>query len=34
MEALKAATLKLPINKALGFAYLVPYKTKNGAIAK
>jgi recombination protein RecT len=27
-EALKAATLKLPINKQLGFAYLVPYKTK------
>lgn len=26
MEALKAATLKLPINKALGFAYVVPYK--------
>lgn len=25
MEALKAATLKLPINKALGFAYIVPY---------
>ena len=33
MEALKAATLKLPINKALGFSYLVPYKTKNGMIA-
>ena len=33
MEALKAATLKLPINKALGFAYLVPYKTKSGMIA-
>jgi recombination protein RecT len=29
MEALKAATLKLPINKQLGFAYIVPYK-KNG----
>jgi len=29
MEALKAATLKLPINKSLGFAYIVPYK-KNG----
>lgn len=29
MEALKAATLKLPINKNLGFAYIVPYK-KNG----
>jgi recombination protein RecT len=25
-EALKAATLNLPINKSLGFAYLVPYK--------
>lgn len=25
LEALKAATLKLPINKALGFCYLVPY---------
>ena len=25
LEALKAATLKLPINKALGFAFLVPY---------
>ncbi len=28
MEALKAATLKLPINKQLGFAYIVPYKSK------
>lgn len=28
MEALKAATLRLPINKNLGFAYIVPYKTK------
>jgi len=28
MEALKAATLKLPINKSLGFAYIVPYKNK------
>jgi recombination protein RecT len=28
MEALKAATLKLPINKNLGFAYIVPYKAK------
>jgi len=28
-EALKAATLNLPINKSLGFAYIVPYK-KNG----
>lgn len=26
IEALKAATLKLPINKSLGFAYIVPYK--------
>jgi recombination protein RecT len=26
MEALKAAVLKLPINKSLGFAYIVPYK--------
>ena len=26
MEALKAATLKLPISKTLGFAYIVPYK--------
>ncbi len=26
MEALKAATLKLPINKGLGFAYVVPFK--------
>lgn len=32
MEALKAATLKLPINKALGFAYIVPYNTKNGTV--
>lgn len=28
MECLKAATLKLPINKQLGFAYIVPYKVK------
>lgn len=28
-EALKAATLKLPINKSLGFAYIVPYKNKS-----
>jgi len=27
MEALKAASLKLPINKNLGFAYIVSYKT-------
>lgn len=26
MEAVKAATLDLPINKQLGFAYIVPYK--------
>jgi len=32
MEALKAATLKLPINKQLGFAYIVPYKSKGVAI--
>lgn len=29
MVALKAATLKLPINKELGFAYLVAYKDNN-----
>ena len=28
MEALKACALKLPIVKALGFAYVVPYKKK------
>lgn len=28
MEALKAAVLKLPISKALGYAYLVPYNTQ------
>ncbi|MBE0662832.1 MAG: recombinase RecT [Bacteroidales bacterium] len=33
MEALKAAVLKLPINKALGFAWIVPYKSKSGVIA-
>ena len=27
LEALKAATLKLPINKSLGFAYIIPYGT-------
>lgn len=32
VEALKAATLKLPINKQLGFAYIVPYKSKGAAI--
>lgn len=26
MEALKAAVLKLPVNKSLGFAYIIPYK--------
>jgi recombination protein RecT len=31
MEALKAAILKLPIIKSLGFAYIVPYK-KNGVM--
>jgi recombination protein RecT len=28
MEALKAATLDLPINRQLGFAYIIPYKKK------
>ncbi len=28
MEALKAATLKLPINKNLGFAWIVPYRSQ------
>lgn len=28
MEALKAATLKLPINKGLGFAWIVPFNKK------
>lgn len=31
VEALKAATLRLPINKNLGFAYIVPYKSKGKA---
>lgn len=31
MEALKAATLRLPINKNLGFAYIIPYKNKGKA---
>lgn len=26
MEALKAATLHLPINKALGYAFIIPFK--------
>jgi recombination protein RecT len=26
MEAMKAASLKLPINKQLGFAWIIPYK--------
>jgi len=30
MEALKAASLKLPINKQLGFSWIVPYKNKEG----
>lgn len=30
MEALKAASLMLPLNKQLGFSFLVPYKDKNG----
>lgn len=38
MECLKAATLKLPINKNLGFAYVVPfnesYKDANGTWQK
>lgn len=28
LECIKAATLNLPISKALGFAYVVPYKNK------
>lgn len=32
MEALKAATLKLPINKQLGFAYIVPYTVKGKSV--
>jgi recombination protein RecT len=28
MECLKAATLKLPLNRALGFAWVIPYKVK------
>jgi recombination protein RecT len=32
MEALKAAILKLPIIKSLGFAYIVPYKNKAGVL--
>lgn len=31
-ECLKAAILKLPINKSLGFAYVVPYKKGNATI--
>lgn len=31
-EALKAATLKLPINKSFGFAYIVPYKKQGKQI--
>ncbi len=33
MEALKAATLKLPLNKALGFSWLVPYKQGNPPVS-
>ena len=29
-EAMKAAVLKLPITKSLGFAYIVPFKNKKG----
>src|SRR5688572_25807330 len=29
MEALKAAVMKLPIIKSLGFAYIIPYKKNN-----
>ncbi len=29
MEALKAAVLKLPINKSLGFAYIIPYNNSS-----
>ena len=32
MEALKAATLNLPINKSLGYAYIVPFKNKGKLI--
>ena len=32
MEALKAATLNLPINKSLGYAYIVPFKNKANAV--
>lgn len=33
MEALKAAVLKLPLNKSLGFAWLIAYKIKNKGYA-
>lgn len=32
MQALKAAALKLPVIKALGFAYIVPYKKGNDLV--
>lgn len=32
MEALKAAVLKLPIIKSLGFAYIIPYKKNNALV--
>ena len=34
LEAMKAASLQLPISKGLGFAYLVPYRDKNRNGAK
>ncbi|MHB9144675.1 MAG: recombinase RecT [Symbiobacteriia bacterium] len=32
MEALKAASLKLPINKQLGFAWIVPYRDQGAQV--
>lgn len=32
MEALKAAVLKLPINKSLGYAYIIPYNKNYKAV--
>ncbi|RJQ07720.1 MAG: recombinase [Bacillota bacterium] len=34
MEALKAATLKLPLNKQLGFSWLVPYRVNGVMVAQ
>lgn len=34
LEAMKAASLQLPISKGLGFAYLVPFRDKNRNGAK